>query len=1547
MAVKLDQFNEPTLPAATSDEAYELHRAALEWQLATPIAIRSGKDILSRDRWRDRVQPFHHQVRNLITFCRLAPAVLLADEVGLGKTVSAGLILSELIARRRVGRALVVCPRVLCDQWVQELADKFRIDATVATGAEWSRACLGAYQVVVTTYETAGRYFDVQDLTEDVFQMLILDEAHRLRNLHGPNGPPQFATTIRNALDSRVFNYVLMLTATPIQNRFTDVYSLIDLLTLAKGHRNPFGDWTAFRSQYLLPGTDARRLRPNMADRFRQILNGYVARTRRVDAALPFPNRHVETIRVPLTPSEREFEGIVGGIVGELNALTQSSLGESLMSSPAALAAQLERMGDKHPQLRAPAVRARAVAEGSIPPAKLARLYTLCDELRASRPDWRVVVFTRRRETQEMIRRGLTARGVPVGMIAGGRPEENRRDTASFLASPPRVHVLVSTDAGAEGVNLQGANWLVNYDLPWNPMILEQRIGRVQRLGSLHREVFIQNFVATGTVEELVVARLMQRLMAVTETVGDLESILEATGSEDDAGEGFATRVRELVVQSLRGQDATWAAEQLAASLERAKQEYDSNCGQMNRDLGTLDGAGSPAPPPPSFERRTPSIPADEFARRALAVENKAVREVRPGLLEVTRDLLLTERYALTPQVVESPSIPSHVIPCYPGQRAFEQLVERWASRNCHRVLDYRTATDSEAERLARDWCDGFPEATFVSCKVRDNAPHIHGQVLVRMIAGNRIDQHDQLAEYIVAPEGHRPSANGSVIAPILRNEVSLKHVAPQATLRVQREVSADKEVNDFVSYYLARRTNELSRAGANPHLRQRIEDDLTVGLSAEVVGFRGTCYDRVNIDIMFTVDGCEYSTTLQAVPVFGQVLEQPRTEQCPVTGLRMPFGVLSSCDRSGRLVPEHRLYRSVISGRQAAQEFVVRCEITNRAVLDDEVEICEVTGRRALSAEFITCAVTAARILRSESGTSAVSQVVVRRDLLLASERSPYRLGIADEMVKCEVTGLMLLRDEVGRSAVSGRIADLDRMVRSEIPPHRFGLPDEIAHCDLTECVMLIDEAGVCEVSGKRVTACLLVKSDLSGKLALKEYCGRCTVTGKVAFHDELERCHLTGELVLPDQLETCVVSHQRIIRREMFRCEITGAWLSPISAARSDVSGRVAHPDQIRRSERPPQRAGLPDEIGVCEFSGRILLLDELNRSAVSGRLADRDVLEQVNGRFTHPTEVAQCMRTGQRLPLDETEVCSHTGKRVARDQLVRSAVSGLMLLPEHAMTCSVTGKLASPDELETCAFSGAKAIPSEMETCAATGLRVLRSRLTTCTESGRLVVSTELAYSDYSFRPVMKSLLHQSQKSPGRLGTGREFGRCDETGHYLLLDELERCGATGKFVDRDLLVACGESGSHVLKSETKRCAWRRTHVLTQYMGVCELTRLNICSRFLDDNGMLIPLGLMLDGRYPGNVKDRSDLIPLFREIDANLFDHITTVDVVASPGSRHRLAVCVAITKRGWFSTQRLHAGFVVDIHEQPRIIGHGVIGARNKDREWEMHRSLTTS
>ena len=124
---------------------------------------------------------YRHQVNNLITFCRRLPVTLLADDVGLGKTISAGLVISELVARSRLSRILIVCPKILAQQWKEELESKFDIPAVIAFGRDLIEAEPDGVGAVITTYNSARLH--LEKIAEDRFQMLVLDEAHKLRNL--------------------------------------------------------------------------------------------------------------------------------------------------------------------------------------------------------------------------------------------------------------------------------------------------------------------------------------------------------------------------------------------------------------------------------------------------------------------------------------------------------------------------------------------------------------------------------------------------------------------------------------------------------------------------------------------------------------------------------------------------------------------------------------------------------------------------------------------------------------------------------------------------------------------------------------------------------------------------------------------------------------------------------------------------------------------------------------------------------------------------------------------------------------------------------------------------------------------------------------------------------------------------------------------------------------------------------------------------------------------------------------------------------------------
>ena len=210
------------LARSSAWDEYRVYRAGLEWDLTDPIVIQGPDDFKSGQRWRDKLTPYHHQVTNLISFCSRLPVTLFADDTGLGKTISAGLVMSELISRGRLSKTLVVCPKLLGPQWQTELLTKFDIPAEIATGRELLDAEPQEIGAVITTYNSARLYLD--ELPENRFQMLILDEAHKLRNLYGAPSAPQVAKRFRKALEAQRFRFVLMLTATPIQDRLWDLY---------------------------------------------------------------------------------------------------------------------------------------------------------------------------------------------------------------------------------------------------------------------------------------------------------------------------------------------------------------------------------------------------------------------------------------------------------------------------------------------------------------------------------------------------------------------------------------------------------------------------------------------------------------------------------------------------------------------------------------------------------------------------------------------------------------------------------------------------------------------------------------------------------------------------------------------------------------------------------------------------------------------------------------------------------------------------------------------------------------------------------------------------------------------------------------------------------------------------------------------------------------------------------------------------------------------------------------------------------------------------
>jgi SNF2 family DNA or RNA helicase len=215
-----------------------------------------------------------------------------------------------VVAQSRLSKILIVCPKILGPQWQDEPLTKFNISSQIAVGRDLKDADPAETGAVITTYNSARLHLD--SIPQDRYQMLVLDEAHKLRNLYGVDPRPQVAIRFRQALEERRSSFVLMLTATPIQNRLWDLYSLIDLLTVARGHDNPFGSEGMFVRKFIADNRpQARKLKPEARAEFRSIIYSYMSRVRRGDAKLYFPDRNVQMHKVVPTPAELELIRVI------------------------------------------------------------------------------------------------------------------------------------------------------------------------------------------------------------------------------------------------------------------------------------------------------------------------------------------------------------------------------------------------------------------------------------------------------------------------------------------------------------------------------------------------------------------------------------------------------------------------------------------------------------------------------------------------------------------------------------------------------------------------------------------------------------------------------------------------------------------------------------------------------------------------------------------------------------------------------------------------------------------------------------------------------------------------------------------------------------------------------------------------------------------------------------------------------------------------------------------------------------------------------------
>ncbi len=442
---------------------------------------------------------------------------MLADEVGLGKTVEAGLIMKECLLRGLIRSALVLAPVSLQVQWQEELAAKFDLPFVLHGRREgWESEPL-----LIASLETAKTRRNIQQVLARNFDLVVVDEAHRLKN-HRTVGW-SFLNHVRAP-------YLLLLTATPVQNDLRELYNLITLI-----RPGTLGTYAAFRRTYTMRGD--KRV-PRNADSLGRLLSTVMIRNTRATTGIALLQRSVETIRFTLAPAERHLYDAISRLVrrimtGESAAkqrawyFTLLTLQKEVGSSAAAAGETLDAMSrsaryaDTADELAELAALARAVTASR----KREALVRLCETLREP-----VIVFTQFRATQRDLVAALRDTGRTVETFHGAM-SAHEKDQAIHRFRNGHHIVLVSTEAGGEGRNLQFCRTVINYDLPWNPMRLEQRIGRVYRLGQT-RPVRIYNFAAAGTLEEHVLDLLHKKIRMFELVIGEMEMVLGAMKTE-------------------------------------------------------------------------------------------------------------------------------------------------------------------------------------------------------------------------------------------------------------------------------------------------------------------------------------------------------------------------------------------------------------------------------------------------------------------------------------------------------------------------------------------------------------------------------------------------------------------------------------------------------------------------------------------------------------------------------------------------------------------------------------------------------------------------------------------------------------------------------------------------------------------------------------------------------------------------------------------------------------------------------------------------------
>ncbi|MBO5658665.1 MAG: DEAD/DEAH box helicase family protein [Duodenibacillus sp.] len=599
---------------------------------------------------------YPYQFQPLLTYLNsFNNAILIADEVGLGKTIEAGLIWTEMVMREHYQRLLVVCPASLCEKWQFELSDKFNVDAMIVNARELKRVVSriadgetrsGAFIVSLQSIRTprahktvssgqprssaAGELADLLDTINDdkIFDMMIVDEAHHLRNVN--TGQHDIVRLLRDVVGATVF-----LSATPLQTGTDNLHALLSLLdqdafpypeyinaiiamneplvTLIGQLYEPETDSSTYRAglqalrekrclfgadtepvdRFLNESVTTEQLRSHafrlsLIKRLNRLnpLSQIMTRTLKRHVLEQRVVRDPRTVLVSMSKVEQDYYDLVTNTIrrhaakyetptGFMESMAQRQMTSCMSSSykrwteeesqpdieEAERIEYQDELDDKTTLIDMLSGELADFTDGEDlerVDSKFATLREFLSKYETDTGDKRVLLFSFFKGTLRYLERRLSACGMRVRRVDGDLPREERLDRIESFKRGD-FDILLSSEVASEGLDLQFVSCLVNYDLPWNPARIEQRIGRIDRIGQKADKITIVNFVYANTVESRIHERLLERLNIYKAALGVAEKVL---------GEQIRELEKVIFTQKLTPAEEERAIEQAALVIE-------------------------------------------------------------------------------------------------------------------------------------------------------------------------------------------------------------------------------------------------------------------------------------------------------------------------------------------------------------------------------------------------------------------------------------------------------------------------------------------------------------------------------------------------------------------------------------------------------------------------------------------------------------------------------------------------------------------------------------------------------------------------------------------------------------------------------------------------------------------------------------------------------------------------------------------------------------------------------------------------------------------